>query len=51
MVQEWDKREETETTRAVLRMDVEGRRKKLKKRRLDTIESNMRAAGVCVLRT
>jgi len=43
------RREETKTVRMVMKMNVEGKRGRgrPKKRRLDKIENDMRAAGVC----
>jgi len=42
------RREKTETTRVVMRMNVEGRRDRPKKKWWGTIANNMRAAGSCV---
>jgi len=42
-----EEREEMEVVRTVMIINVEGRRGKLKKWWLNTIESDMRAAGVC----
>jgi len=42
------RREKTEATIAVIRMNNEGRRRKPKKRWLDMIEGNIRATGMCV---
>jgi hypothetical protein len=42
------RRVETNTVRAVMQINVEGKRKRrLKKRWLDTIENYVRAIGVC----
>jgi len=40
------RREKTEAVKAVMKMNVEGRRGRPKKRWLDTIENDMIAAGV-----
>jgi hypothetical protein len=44
------RREETKAVRVVIKMKVEGKRRKgrLQKRWLDTIENDIRVVGVCV---
>jgi len=41
------RRDETETKITVMKMNVKGKSRRPKKRWLDTIEDDMRAAGVC----
>jgi len=42
------RRENSETVRKVMEMNVKGRRRRPKKKLLDTIGCDMRIAGVCV---